>query len=119
MSWLLTIHFNVTMIGGVLRRSRGLRLALTVVLCCWVVFGADGDEEIVTEGDTITVPEHKRKKRGRKALPKELPRVQVIHELPQDQLICDHDGQALAPIGVETSEQLDIIPAKIQVIQHV
>lgn len=80
---------------------------------------AEADEEIITEDDTITVPEHARKKRGRKALPKTLPRVQVIHELPDDQLICDHDGQVLQPIGEETSEQLDIIPAKIQVIEHV
>ncbi len=81
---------------------------------------AQGDEEShAEEDDSITVPEHTRKKRGRKALPKSLPRVQVIHELPQDQLICDHDGQVLNPIGEETSEQLDIIPAKIQVIEHV
>ena len=80
---------------------------------------AEGDEGIVTEDDAITVPEHTRKKPGRRALPKALPRVQVIHELPEDQLICDHDGQVLTPIGEVTSEQLDIIPAKIQVIQHV
>ena len=83
------------------------------------VDNTDGDKESLTEDDTITVPEHKRKKRGRKALPKALPRVRIIHELSEDQLICDHDGQVLQPIGEATSEQLDIIPAKIQVIEHV
>jgi len=74
--------------------------------------------ELSTE-ETITVPEHKRKKRGRKKLPDNLPRVKVVHDLPEDDRFCPHDGAALIEIGEVTSEQLDIIPAKIQVIQHV
>ena len=34
------------------------------------------------EDETITVPAHTRRKRGRKKLPAALPRVEVIHELP-------------------------------------
>jgi len=56
-------------------------------------------------------------KRGRKALPKELPRVDIIHELPEPQRHCP-EGHALVVIGEEVSEQLDIIPAKIQVLRH-
>lgn len=55
---------------------------------------------------------------GRKALPAHLPRVEVRHEVPAIERICDC-GSALQEIGAETSEQLDIIPAKIQVIRHV
>ena len=57
-------------------------------------------------------------KPGRKALPQELPRVEIIHELPLDQRQCP-EGHALVVIGEEVSEQLDIIPAKVQVILHI
>ena len=69
--------------------------------------------------DEIIVPAHTRKKRGRKPLPDNLPRVDVVHEIPESERHCDHDGQLLAEIGEVISEQLDIIPAKIQVIRHI
>ena len=72
-----------------------------------------------TEEETVTVPEHTRRKRGRKKLPAALPRVEVIHDLPDNERVCPHDGNPLTEIGEVTSEQLDIIPAKIQVIRHI
>lgn len=66
--------------------------------------------------DAIVVAEHKRKKRV--SIPKELPRLEVIHDLPDAQKICPHDGTALKQIGFESHEQLDIIPAKVQVLHH-
>jgi transposase len=72
-----------------------------------------------SDDDEITVAAHQRKKRGRKPLPDHLPRVDVIHELPEDERRCDHDGKLLAEIGDVISEQLDIIPAKIQVTRHI
>jgi transposase len=80
---------------------------------------AESDTEAEPEADEITVPAHTRKKGGRKKLPETLPRVDVVHELSGDDLICPHDGAILAEIGAVTSEQLDIVPAKIQVIRHV
>ncbi len=65
--------------------------------------------------DEITVAAHKRKKRGRKPLPDHLPRIEIIHELPESERHCDHDGRRLTEIGEVIFEQLDIIPAKIQV----
>lgn len=32
--------------------------------------------------------------------------------------VCAHDGAALMEIGVEISEQLNIIPQQVRVIQH-
>ncbi len=72
-------------------------------------------EETTVEVD---VPAHKRKKRGRKPLDPNLPRTIVRHELPESERICAHDGVALVEIGVEISEQLDIIPQQVRVIQH-
>jgi transposase len=71
------------------------------------------------EDETVTVPAHTRHKRGRKILPAALPRTEVIHELPASERVCPHDGNPLTEIGAVTSEQLDIIPAKIQVIRHI
>jgi transposase len=77
---------------------------------------AVGEED---DSETVNVPAHSRKKRGRKPLPDTLPRVEVVHEIPEDQRHCPHDGQVLAEINQVVSEQLDIIPAQIRVIRHI
>ena len=69
--------------------------------------------------DEVMVAAHKRNKRGRKPLPDHLPRADVIHELAENERSCDHDGKLLTEIGEVISEQLDIIPAKIQVTRHI
>jgi transposase len=72
------------------------------------------------DDDSTTVAEYTRKKKtGRKALPNSLVRVDKIHELSEVERICEHDGKILNEIGEVVSEQLDIIPAKIQVIRHI
>jgi transposase len=70
------------------------------------------------EEDGIDVPAHKRAKRGRKPLDAALPREVVRHELPESERVCPHDGAALVEIGVEASEQLDIVPQQVRVIRH-
>lgn len=70
------------------------------------------------DNESVTVPEHTRKKRGRKKLPDTLPRVEIIHALSDSERVCPHDGNQLTEIGEISSEQLDIIPAKIRVIRH-
>lgn len=54
----------------------------------------------------------------RKPLPADLPRVRQVHQLEPSQQLCDC-GCQLVEIGEDISEQLDIIPAKVQVIQTV
>jgi transposase len=54
----------------------------------------------------------------RKPLPPELPRVQIRHVLPENQRRCAC-GCELTVIGEEQSEQLDVIPARIQVLHHI
>jgi len=80
---------------------------------------ASHPDEQVQDEDTIEVPAHTRKKRGRKPLPENLPRVDVIHELSAEQRFCPHDGAPLEEINEVVSEQLDIIPAQIRVIRHI
>jgi transposase len=71
-----------------------------------------------TEDDKVEVPAHQRTKRGRKPLDPALPRDVRRHELPEDERVCPHDGAALREIGVEVSEQLDVVPQQVRVIRH-
>ena len=59
------------------------------------------------------------KARGKRApLPAELPRVDIVHELPEAERVCAC-GTPMVEIGEEISEQLDIVPMKIQVLRHI
>jgi len=68
--------------------------------------------------DTIVVPAHSRKKRGRKPLPKDLPRIDIIHDLSEEEKQCAC-GVQLSRIGEEVSEKLDYIPARLRVERHI
>ena len=72
-----------------------------------------------TPEETVAVAPYQRKRGGRKSLPERLPRIEVVHELPELDRRCEHDGRLLMEIGEVTSEQLDIVPATIQVIRHI
>jgi transposase len=56
---------------------------------------------------------------GRRRLPANLPREKVIHDLPEEEKPCPCCGKMRHVIGQEISEQLDFVPAKITVIEHV
>jgi transposase len=75
-------------------------------------------EKMNDEEPIIEVPAHKRKKRGRKPIPDNLPRVDALHDIPESEKLCEC-GCIKECIGQEVSEQLDIIPQKIQVIRHI
>ena len=71
--------------------------------------GEDAEEEVVAPA----------KRRGkRKPLPADLPRIEVIHELPEHELTCAC-GCHKHVIGEEVGEQLEIVPMQIRVIKHV
>jgi transposase len=55
-------------------------------------------------------------KPGRKALASHLPRIEVRYDLPETERVCNC-GATLKEFDVETSEQLDYLPAKIRVIR--
>ena len=79
-----------------------------------------GDEENAHEDESdVAVAGHTRRRRGKRApLPEHLPRIDVVHELPADQRVCPHDGATLEPFAEETSEQLDVEPARFRVLHH-
>lgn len=75
-------------------------------------------DAVTKENEEITIASYTRKKTGRKPLPKDLPRKQVIHDLPESEKICEC-GCQLTHITDEKSEQLEIIPAEIYVIENI
>ena len=76
---------------------------------------ANEEPESAELTETIT---YERKKPTRKPLPKDLPREQVIHDVDDSEKQCDC-GCEKQRIGEEISEQLEVIPASVKVIQHV
>jgi transposase len=58
-----------------------------------------------------------RARAGRQALPAHLPRIDVRHEPAS--CTCADCGQERVKIGEDISEQLDVIPARFQVIRHI
>jgi transposase len=56
---------------------------------------------------------------GRRRIPADLPRERRIHDLPENEKPCPCCGTMRVVIGQEVSEQLDIEPAKLKVIEHV
>ncbi|WP_080977940.1 IS66 family transposase [Stutzerimonas stutzeri] len=74
-------------------------------------------EAAAEETEEETVAPAKRRGR-RKSLPANLPRVEIIHELPEHELTCEC-GCRKRVIGEETSEQLEIIPMQVRVIRHI
>ena len=45
-------------------------------------------EELTAKGTPIEVPAYQRMPKGRQPLPEELPRIEVLHDLPEDEKHC-------------------------------
>ena len=76
------------------------------------------EEDFEEDELTLTIAGYKRKKRGRKALPAYLERVEVIHDISEEEKKCGC-GLKKKCIGEETSENLQIQPAKMWVERHI
>ncbi len=78
------------------------------------------DEAPDAEEACTQVPAHTRRKRGgRRPLPAFLPREEILHDLTEDQKVCENDpSHALAVIGQDKLEQLVFIPASAKVLVH-
>ena len=59
------------------------------------------------------------KPRGkRRPISPDVPRVDIVHELPEDQRLCPCCGKPMVEIGEDVSEQLDIVPMRFRVLRH-
>jgi transposase len=76
------------------------------------------EQESERDAASHDVPVKPKQKAGRKPLPDSLPRIRIEHRVAEADNVCDCGCQRVE-IGEITSEQLDIIPAKVQVIVNV
>jgi transposase len=63
--------------------------------------------------------ERKKRNGGRQPLPRHLKRERVLHDLPDTEKHCATCQQDLRPIGEESSERYEYIPAQLTVIEDV
>lgn len=70
------------------------------------------------DGEEIVIPSHTRPKKGRRQLPADLPRLEIVHDIAEEEKLCAC-GCRLSRIGEDVSEKLDIVPAKVRVIRHI
>jgi hypothetical protein len=75
------------------------------------LFETEAPPEAPEVAEEIRVPEHTRRKGGRRRSPKHLPRERIEHDLPEDEKRCTC-GACLTRIGEETSERYDVVPAE-------
>jgi len=75
--------------------------------------------EMPTETASENEASTKRKGHGRRRLPSNLPREKIIHDLPEEEKPCPCCHRMRHIIGKETHEQLDYVPAKVKVVEHV
>ncbi|HPL19173.1 MAG TPA: IS66 family transposase zinc-finger binding domain-containing protein, partial [Spirochaetota bacterium] len=77
------------------------------------------DDDTGTESAATRVAGYTRRKGGRKPLPEYLHREEIIHDLTEEEKACPCCGKERTVIGEETTEELDIIPAKVIVNRHI
>lgn len=63
-------------------------------------------------------PANKPARGKRAALPAELMRLDVVHDVPEAQRTCPC-GTPMVEIGQDVSEQLDIVPMQVRVLRHI
>lgn len=72
------------------------------------------------EGDEIEVPAHSRVRGKRRPLDDKLPRERIEHDIADADKLCPCGSGHVRPrIGETVTEQADIVPAKVVVLQHV
>jgi transposase len=59
-----------------------------------------------------------KKRGGRQALPRHLKRERIVHDLAQEEKHCARCDQDLRPIGEETCERYEYVPASLTVIEE-
>jgi transposase len=81
-----------------------------------------GDEtKVLEEGPAapVEVAVQVVSRHGRNRPARELPRMQRLHDVPEEERLCPGCHGMREVIGQETSEQYDYSPASIQIIEHV
>lgn len=76
---------------------------------------SDDDDPNASPGDGTS----KKRTGGRQALPRHLKRERIVHDLAEEEKHCSTCRQDLRPIGEESSERYEYIPAQLTVIEDI
>lgn len=79
--------------------------------------GSDGDDPNGNSGADESAS--KKRTGGRQPLPRHLKRERIVHDLAEKEKHCSTCQQDLRPIGEESSERYEYIPAKLTVIEDI
>lgn len=83
-----------------------------------LLFELTGEQPAPEPTREIAVPPRPRRGGGRLTIPKHLDRQIVDHELPAAEQNCPCCGEQRSRIGFEKSEQLEVIPSQLFVLEH-
>jgi len=72
-----------------------------------------------SEEDDVDIKGHKRRKKKRPTIPANLPRETVHHDLPESDKVCPQHGTPLEKNGETKTTQVEYVPAKIKVVDHI
>jgi transposase len=86
--------------------------------CQSFLFSELAEEEKETIVEEISIAPHKRKRRGRKRLSESILRVEVEHDLSEEEKRCGC-GCEMSRMGQEISEQLEMQPPRVWVMRHI
>ena len=79
--------------------------------------GSDDDDPQSQSGASEPAP--KRRTGGRQPLPRHLKRERIVHDLAEEEKHCAACHQDLRPIGEESSERYEYIPAQLTVVEDI
>lgn len=79
--------------------------------------GSNDDDSNANSGSGESAP--KKRTGGRQPLPRHLERERIVHDLAEEAKHCSTCQQDLRPIGEESSERYEYIPAKLTVIEDI
>lgn len=97
---------------------------LALFAAAWQARQAEREAEAKSDGSDDDMPGAagsglKKRGGGRQPLPRHLKRERIIHDLADSEKHCDACRQDLRPIGEETSERYEYVPAQLTVIEDV
>jgi len=76
-------------------------------------------EKVNLPEKSVSIKAHERKKQGRKPISDDLPRKNIIHDIPDDEKLCIHCSKPRPKIGEDVREEVSIIPVKVFVKRHI
>jgi len=79
----------------------------------------DSDDDDPNANPGADEPASKKRTGGRQPLPRHLKRERIVHDLAEEEKHCSTCQQDLRPIGEESSERYEYIPAKLTVIEDI